>query len=402
MQKTLSIEERSLLTLLKHALSADTDQLLPNLSIDNKQWEKVVDIAQKHAVLPLLYDTLVEYAEFPVQIFDKVEQVSRQVVQQNYRLLFQTRNIVRLFEDNNITVIILKGIGTAALYPIWELRKSGDVDLLVTDEDEFLKACKILEDTGYVRGVIQHANHHETFQSKEQIEIELHSMLAEPFDHRKVNDYIQKVVCECGKHVQRISLMGTEIPIADEAYNAFSLLLHMLQHFLRAGFGLKLLCDWVAFWNREVEVDQKKLYLQLIRESGLSGFSQVVTKTCVQYLGLRKENIEFMLEEELEEAMLAEFIAEIMEAEEFGNSTGNRMVMMRGTSVLDYIREFHHQMRLNYAKCSKILIFWPILWVMTFIVFFVNNRKIRKISSIDILKKTQARSKIMTKIKLFK
>ena len=47
-----------------------------------------------------------------------------------------------------------------------------------------------------------------------------------------------------------------------------------------------------------------------------------------------------------EEAYLEEFFTEIMEAEEFGEADSKRMVAMRGTGWIDYIREFHHQMQL--------------------------------------------------------
>ena len=36
---------------------------------------------------------------------------------------------------------------------------------------------------------------------------------------------------------------------------------------------------------------------------------------------------------------------EILTAEEFGKSANDRMVVMRGNSPADYMREFHHQMQ---------------------------------------------------------
>lgn len=40
--------------------------------------------------------------------------------------------------------------------------------------------------------------------------------------------------------IYEIEIMGYPIPVVSDAYYAYHLLLHMLQHFLRAGFGLKL------------------------------------------------------------------------------------------------------------------------------------------------------------------
>ena len=99
--------------------------------------------------------------------------------------------------------------------------------------------------------------------------------------------------------------------------------------------------------------------------------------------------------------MAAEFMKEVMEAEEFGKGSGERMVMMQGSSLTDYIREFHHQMHLNYPKAGRILVCWPALWIMTLIRFLRNNRKLRNVSTIKVLKKAGSRSKLMEKLRLF-
>ena len=71
-----------------------------------------------------------------------------------------------------------------------------------------------------------------------------------------------------------------------------------------------------------------------------------------------------------EEAYLEEFFTEIMEAEEFGEADSKRMVAMRGTGWIDYIREFHHQMHLSHPKAGQYKILYPILWVRTFSVLY--------------------------------
>ena len=92
---------------------------------------------------------------------------------------------------------------------------------------------------------------------------------------------------------------------------------------------------------------------------------------------------------------------EIMEDEEFGEADSKRMVAMRGTGWIDYIREFHHQMHLSHPKAGQYKILYPILWVRTFFGFVYRNRKLRGISSIAILKNAKKRSRLVTKMKLF-
>ena len=60
----------------------------------------------------------------------------------------------------------------------------------------------------------------------------------------------------------------------------------MLQHFLRAGFGLKLLCDWVVFWEKGYGSGVEEHFCSMAEECRVMGFARLVTAVCVKYLGL--------------------------------------------------------------------------------------------------------------------
>ena len=97
----------------------------------------------------------------------------------------------------------------------------------------------------------------------------------------------------------------------------------------------------------------------------------------------------------------ADFIADVFDAEEFGHSSGNRMVGMRGGNFTDYIREFHHQTLLNYPKASRAVITLPVLWSVTLVRFLVNNEKIRNVSTREVLKTAKNRGKLVNSLHLF-
>ena len=174
----------------------------------------------------------------------------------------------------------------------------------------------------------------------------------------------------------------------------------MLQHFLRSGFGIKLLCDWVVFWKETATMEEQGVYLRLVREAGIKNFSDIVTLTCIQYLGMDAEKVEWM--NYAGDYPVEEFLKEILVAEEFGKSDVHRMVVMRGTGIHDYIREFHHQMHLNFPKAGKCFLSWPVLWIITLVRFLKNNRKVRNTSTGAILKEAAKRSKLLEDLKLFR
>lgn len=395
----LSAEEKYLLYLLRRSLTTPADSE-PNREV-RLDWDKLCVIARRHGVLPLLYDSLVEREELPEKTREIATDFAMRSVHQSYRLLFLSKYLVEKMEAAGLSVVLLKGVATASLYPVPELRKSGDVDLLLLDKSRLKQACGILQDCGCIRAEEQHALHHVVYCTEEGIEIEIHTMLAEPFDNDKINQYMEGKLSECSRNVIREDCMGVKLPILNGGYHAYELLLHMLQHFLRSGFGLRLLCDWVVFWNREWPMEEREKYLVLVRESGIKSFSDIVTCVCVRYFGLPRERVSWM-KLPGDNGILAEFLEEVLEAEEFGNSTSDRMVALQNVGLKDYIREFHYQMRLNFPKACKCIPLWPILWVITLVRFLRNNRKIRNVSARSVLKKAGQRGRLIARMRLWK
>lgn len=377
-------------------------------------WDKLVVMAQRHSVLPLLYDSIAARKsaireecgaagrnDIPETVQRKTAEAARKTVLQSYRLLFLCKYLIGRLEDACISVILLKGVGTASYYPTPELRKSGDVDLLLTAPEKLEAACEVLEACGCTIQEKQLTLHHVVFVSEGSITIELHTMMAEPFDNNRMNRYLQGKLSECQAHMVRADVMGVPLPVLAPGYHAYELLVHMLQHFLRAGFGLKLLYDWVMFWNHDVDMPEKEQYLVLVEESGIKGFSDMVTSVCCRYLGLSREKVHWM-KISMEETAMHDFMADVLEAEEFGRSESERMVSLRNGGVSGYVREFQHQMCLNFPKASRCFLCWPVLWCITLSRFLYNNHRIRKVSCQSILKNAGQRGRLIQKMKLWK
>lgn len=389
-------EQQQLLRLLSAVLSGKEN---PALEKDT-DWETLCLLAGKHGVLPLLYEVMEANPTLPPVQREEIVRAARIAVRQSYRILFLCKYLVKNMEAAGIPVAVLKGVGTASFYPVPEIRKIGDVDLLLLDRGKLEQAKGVLTCCGFKQAKEQISLHHVVYLTPEGIEMELHTMLAEPFDNHEVNRYLERRVEDCRHNVVQADCMGIALPILNMGYHAYELLMHMLQHFLYSGFGLRLLCDWVVFWSLEVPTEEKKKYLTLVEESGVRGFSDMITMVCCAYLGLDRKKIEWM--GIVGEYDVQSFLGDILEAEEFGKSTEDRMVMMRGDSVWDYIREFHHQMHLNFPRGSRHILCWPVMWILTLIRFLRNNRKIRHVSAFSVLKKAGQRSRIMEQIKLWK
>ena len=400
MSAKLSKEQRLLCLLLCQALTGKCPRELWELS-RQADMKKVIQTAQQHKVLPLLYDVLCE--EWQGEALDaadrkQVESISRITAKQSYRLLFLTRYLVRTLEGAGVPVLVLKGSGAADLYPVPEMRKSGDVDMLIP-EDWLETARELLAKDQFLVKQSQHANHHLAFGSKDGIDLELHTMLAEPFRDSRINQAMQRLQPDYFIKKEYKECMGVRLPVPGEPHQALQLLLHMLQHFLRAGFGMKLLCDWVVFWNRDEVQGTVTEFQELAESCHIREFADTITMVCKEFLGLRQD---LPMGGSRDRKLAEEFLQDVFAAEEFGKADKDRMVIVQENSLWAYIKEFHYQMKINHPKASPYVVLWPAVWVITLVVFLRNNRKLNRGKVKDILRNAGDRSRLLQQIGLDK
>ena len=393
--RKLSKEEEILLGLTREAL---TGERLEG-TFTTRELGLVRQMAKKHAVFPLLYEPLAAREETAEWIVESAQEEALEQAGKSYRLLFLTRYLVEELRKQGVRAVVLKGSATATFFPCPEMRKAGDVDLLLLDEIPDKALTQWMNAIGFQLSAEQHANHHLAFVGQEGIEVELHRMFAEPTDIPKVNRSMEEALNSCREHVVTDVSWGVELPTFDLPYHAYQLLLHMLQHFLYAGFGLKLLADWVVIWNRDWTDTEKDTFRRLVESGELVRFTEVLTVTCATYLGLPLEKFAWKPETDIGGE---EFLREILEAEEFGGSKKSRMVVMQSGGIFGYVREFHHQMHLNFPKAGSVFLFWPVLWCRTLLRFLHNNRRLDRGSAGEIMKEASRRSKMAKQLGLFK
>ena len=383
----------------------ETNSLVKDLK--EEEWEELIDTAITNSVATLFNSLLGKSQYIPEKEKKNLEKYAHSIVIRNIKLINEEKLLVEQFKKAGLKFCIMKGTAAAAYYPSPELRKAADIDILLPDKMDIERAVSELEKLGYVKTEEQVAVQHVVMVDQEQHVIEVHTLLSEPFDNKKVNKILLELVPESLNHIEKKSVMGIEIPVLTEGYHAFELLIHMLQHFLRSGFGVKMLPDWVLLWNKGMDEENREDYLNLVNKCGIKGFSDMITRTCIKYLGLKRENVLWMnlfdtdksREDEEEETAL--FLEELKEAGEFGRHKKERMVALRGTGPISYIREFHHQMHLNFPKAGKCFLLWPILWIITLIRFLRNNRKLRKVSTRELFASAAKRSKLVKRLNLF-
>lgn len=385
-QVLFSTEEQLLFALVTEGIGGK-----PAVLPESFDYEKLRCLAEAHAVYSFLQPGL-ERLDEESAAYEVCQQVSVSIVRNCYRLLFLTKYISELLDQEGIGNAVLKGVSTASLYLVPELRKTGDIDIMLYGQYSTEQVIALMEKAGFTLTEEQNVTYHLGFMSPGNVEIELHTAFSEPFDLPAVNQTAEQVRKTLKEHVTINQEFGFPLRGLDLPYHAFQLLVHMLHHFLRSGFGLKLLCDWVVIWRQNwIETDVEVL-TKLLQDSGLTAFAKAITGVCCAHLGLEETLVPEMLRSETD---YDPFLREIMDAEEFGSADSTRMVVMKKTGLWGYVLEFHHQMHINFPKAGKVFLLWPVLWIFTLVRFLNNNRKLNRGPAGAILKEASRRSKLV-------
>lgn len=389
--------QEALLALLRASLAGEKAPAY------GERLEEILPLANAHAVTPLLYEPLAPLPEEPAGPWRELQEKAERCAVQYYRLLAVTQRWTDRLEAAGIPTALLKGAGAARAYPVPEMRKSGDVDLLLLHREDLDRAREVLLAAGASLDEEQHARHHVGFRLPEGMELELHIELTEEFRDRRADQGLRRAREALAAGVTpREVFPRVSLPLLNDGGQALSLLLHMLSHFRGSGFGVKLLCDWTAFWRRPIPKDQLDWYLRVVEDCGLAGFSAGVTQVCVEALGLPEEPVRPLLAQaavspETRDALLEE----ILRSEEFGKTGGGRMVLVRSVGLSGYAREFHRQTRRNFPRGSRCPLLWPGLWAATLVRFLRNNRKLRGVKTGAVLRSAADRSKLAKGLDLF-
>lgn len=385
------------------AISEDEDWNVDKIAFSYECY----DLAQKHGISALLYPIK---DAFPEDAKAAIVKKGKSCVNANMRLCYMARYLINAFDEAGIEVALLKGAILAKCYPIPELRLFGDVDLLLLDEKKFQEAEELLLSHGCVKSSKQDSNHHVEYRHEEGMTIELHVRTTRAFEREKANDYIGKIYGNLSGQRETLSLYKMEYKVLPQEYNALYILLHMLQHYLNSGFGFNLICDFHAFWQENYSDELMESYNIHLKELGLSDFSDYMSKLsliCLKgdldrypWSKVKREEIDSLdVKKEIENLGL---IDEILASGHFGENDSARVVNLSSNSFAGLFGQFHLQTKENFPKASKIFITWPVIWIATLVIFMKNNSKIRKKSTLSVIRTAYMRGKVSNKLNLWK
>ncbi len=204
--------------------SADIKQLTAD--------EDFLEVVHKHRIQTMAYYGLLNSN---IELKDDIKKYLQAqayidlLISEKQIYLFDT--ICRAFEENQISYLPLKGIKLKKLYPSPEIRRMGDIDILIKRE-QYETIAEVMKDLGFEGGK---ETGHEFLWRKDNILVELHYRML-PVYNKDFYRYFDNIWDRAIKETQYKYTLSTNDTF-------IFLFVHFSKHYRDSGIGIIHVCD---------------------------------------------------------------------------------------------------------------------------------------------------------------
>lgn len=363
----LSFTDAMLLHLLGIALTGKENRTFSAEELNGVDWDAVLTESHHQAVPLLVLDAVGRYAKYiPAEVYDRWLRASVDFFEPNLQVTTGQEQLVNVLTQNGVAYVILKGAAAAVRYPRPDLRMMGDVDFLIDPACQTAVETLLLEN-GYRKIEMEH-DCHVAFE-KDGVEYEMHFQTA-GIPAGKAGERVRAFMANVLQTAQVATVEGATFAAPDESHQALIFLLHMQQHTLGEGMGLRQLCDWLCFVRDTADMPfWKETVLPLLKEIGLYTYASVMTKLGALYLAMPCPDWVVA-----DDGVCAAVMGDILASGNFGSkdetrSQSGRLISEHGKEgtrhgmVYHACRIMHRYVMKSYPVVRKIPVLYPFLFV---------------------------------------
>lgn len=261
------------------------------VDISEADWQYIFKQASKQGLMGIVYDGICQINK---GMLPRSQQftwaVNVDAMEQRYNKHYQTlEQLTALFRQEGIPLMLLKGLGLAAAYPVPSHREGGDIDIYLFGE--YNKGNSIMETMGIKVYKDKTVNpKHSVFHYK-GIPIENHKWFLNyeyAFKHNKtIDDKLFDLIDY--RSCETLNIGNETVYLPPPMFNAFYIMMHAITHLSGFGVVLRHLCDWAVFlkkYHQNIDFDELKT---IFEQTGFLKAVQVFTSLSVHYTGLPPE-----------------------------------------------------------------------------------------------------------------
>ena len=300
--------------------------------------------------------------------------------------------LINIFKNNNIPLVILKGVSAAVYYSAPMNRTMGDIDFIVPQE-MFENACILMDQKGYLPGIQKPLNTRHKNYVKGNIAYELHHHFS--YDDLDIEYYI----IDGFQHIEYRSIDGIEFPMLPKLANGLVLLAHLRDH-LKRGLGLRQVIDWMMYVNEELDdIFWESEFQDAAFKVGMEKLAVTVTRMCQMYLGL-SEHIAWC--RTAEDHLCFSLMKDLFSYGNFGRKQAEGIVFENAATVIREMGFFHYLQDVGEKKLTlKYHYRWlkPFGWIYQLIYLLKKSFRMKRGTKMLIdLKKSSQRYDLLKKL----
>lgn len=337
----------------KYAVSEDFD------------WKKAYDVSKKHQIFsPVYYGALADPSFMKSEVFSAFTEANVSCVGISERQIYIASELKKIFIENGISFLPIKGIVLKKLYAYPEMRTMSDIDVLIKPE-EYDKIREALMAAGYFEGI---ESDHELHWKKDDVFIELHKRLI-PSYNEDYYDYYGD-----GWRVAK-PVGGGEYCMSDEDFFIY-IFTHFAKHYRDSGAGIKYVTDFYLYLKKHENLDFGYINGELDK-LGLSVFYKNVERMMrVWFDGAEPDEITERLTDKIFESGVYGDAANVPLAEGLKISKSHKNV--KGHKFFTMLFPSFTSMKMIYPVLKKAPVLLPVMYVARWFSALFNPKKIKK------------------------
>lgn len=322
---------------------------------DTTDWPALLRQAERQTVLGLVADAvgmLPEAQRPPLALRMKLIAMVRRT-EQAYRFQAATLDeMATALAALGVRPVLMKGLSVAARYPVPEHRAVGDIDLFFTSSADLARANDWARTHG--TDIENFYAKHLTFKYK-GVPVENHSRLCD-FRSKRYNLRCAKIFaapprgffCDAPEIFSRRPAVF-ELP---PTQYAFFLLCHKAEHIIEDGLGLRHVCDWAVFLDRESGNIDREQFWQWVCALDMQRMAHAFGRICVDHLGLSEAKLPFTLRRD-DDTSYRLLLDQIMS----GGNFGKQFYKYKGR--VSKLEDMWRTLWIKLPRYARVLRLWP-------------------------------------------
>ena len=398
------------LNILQCAL--DGRRLTATEDVTTEQWGEILSLANKHNVLPLVYDVVFGHPNLANST--ALRSQVRQLVMLQTVKTSQFMQVYGQLKAKGCKPLVVKGFVCRSLYPQPDLRLSTDEDLL-TPTEQFGLCCQVFEDYGMSTDMTEAemaAAYEVPFRKTDgPLYVELHKSLFPPQSdaYGDWNRFFDKAG-EKAIETDGVYTLG-------HTDHMFYLICHAFKHFLHSGFGIRQLCDMAVYANAYGNLINWEEVHKNCCEINAQTFAATLFVIAEKYLVLNGEKSclpQYFMDEAVDETNM---LADLLSAGVFGGATMSRkhssnMTLEAVTAdkqgktakkpLKNTLFPPAEKLKDRYIYLEEKPYMLPIAWADRMVNYIKESRSVQDNSALETLQTGSARIELLREYKVIK